>query len=52
VIIDTGSSFVITDLRSANGVQVQRQRLRPSATLADGDHIRICGHDFTFEIQP
>jgi DNA-binding SARP family transcriptional activator len=51
VIIDTGSSFVITDLRSANGVHVQDRRLRPSATLAHGDHIRICGHDFTFEIQ-
>jgi len=51
VIIDTGGSFVISDLRSANGVQVQQQPLRPSATLADGDHISICGHEFTFEIQ-
>jgi DNA-binding SARP family transcriptional activator len=51
VIIDTGTSFVITDLRSANGVRAQHQRLRPSATLADGDHIGICGHEFTFEIQ-
>jgi SARP family transcriptional regulator, regulator of embCAB operon len=52
VIIYTGTSFVIADLRSANGVHVQRQRIRTSATLADGDHIRICDHDFTFEIQP
>jgi DNA-binding SARP family transcriptional activator len=51
VIIDTGGSFVITDLGSANGVQVQHQRLRPSATLADGDHISVCGHEFVFEIQ-
>jgi SARP family transcriptional regulator, regulator of embCAB operon len=51
VIIDTGGSFVITDLQSANGVQVQHRLLRPSATLADGDHISICGHDFIFEIQ-
>jgi DNA-binding SARP family transcriptional activator len=50
VIIDTGSSFVITDLRSANGIEVQHQRLRPSATLSHGDHIRICGYRFTFEI--
>jgi SARP family transcriptional regulator, regulator of embCAB operon len=50
VIIDTGGSFVITDLKSANGVQVQERRLRPSATLADGDRICICGHQFTFEI--
>jgi hypothetical protein len=51
VIVDTGSSFMITDLRSANGVLVQGRRLHPSATLADGDHIRICGHEFTFELQ-
>jgi SARP family transcriptional regulator, regulator of embCAB operon len=52
VIIDTGSSFVITDWRSVNGVQVQGRRLQPSATLADGDRIRICGHEFTFHVQP
>jgi DNA-binding SARP family transcriptional activator len=52
VIIDTGTSFVITDLRSANGVEVQRQRIRTSANLADGDHIRIGDHEFTFEIGP
>jgi SARP family transcriptional regulator, regulator of embCAB operon len=51
VIIDTGGSFVITDLRSVNGVEVQHQPLRTSATLADGDVIDICGHEFTFEIQ-
>jgi DNA-binding SARP family transcriptional activator len=51
VIIDTGGSFVITDLRSANGVQVQNQLVRPSATLFDGDRISICGYEFTFEIQ-
>ncbi len=51
VIIDTGGSFVITDLRSANGVQVQNQLVRPSATLFAGDRISICGYEFTFEIQ-
>jgi DNA-binding SARP family transcriptional activator len=51
VIIDTGGSFVITDLRSVNGVEVQHRRLRPSVTLADGDVIGICSHEFTFEIQ-
>jgi SARP family transcriptional regulator, regulator of embCAB operon len=51
VVIDTGTSFVITDLRSANGVDVQDERIRASATLADGDRIRICDHEFTFEIQ-
>jgi SARP family transcriptional regulator, regulator of embCAB operon len=52
VIIDTGSSFVITDLGSANGVHVEGRRLHPTASLADGDHVRICGHEFTFENQP
>ncbi|MGO9156628.1 BTAD domain-containing putative transcriptional regulator [Mycobacterium sp.] len=50
VIVNTGNSFVITDLQSANGVDVADQRIRTSATLADGDRIRICGHEFTFEI--
>lgn len=50
VIIDTGGSFVMTDLRSANGVHVQDRRLHPSATLAHGDRISICGHQFTFEM--
>jgi DNA-binding SARP family transcriptional activator len=51
VIIDTGTSFVITDLRSANGVDVRGERIRGTATLGDGDRIRICDHEFTFEIE-
>jgi SARP family transcriptional regulator, regulator of embCAB operon len=50
VIVDTGNSFVIADLQSANGVDVADERIRTSATLADGDRIRICGYEFTFEI--
>jgi DNA-binding SARP family transcriptional activator len=52
VIADTGTSFVITDLRSTNGVKVQRRRIRPTAVLDDGDHICIGSHEFTFEIRP
>lgn len=52
VIIDTGTSFVIYDLRSANGVVVAGERIRGSATLADGDRFRIGDHEFQFEIQP
>jgi SARP family transcriptional regulator, regulator of embCAB operon len=52
VIIDTGGTFVISDLRSTNGVQVHGRRIRSSATLTDGDHIRIGGHEFVFEIIP
>ncbi|MBI3227111.1 MAG: FHA domain-containing protein [Mycolicibacterium cosmeticum] len=50
VIIDTGTSFVITDLRSANGVDVDGQRIRGTASLDDGDRFRICEHEFVFEI--
>jgi DNA-binding SARP family transcriptional activator len=50
VIIDTGTSYVITDLRSANGVDVNGQRIRGTATLEHGDRVRICDHEFVFEI--
>ncbi|MGO8848939.1 FHA domain-containing protein, partial [Mycobacterium sp.] len=52
VIADTGTGFVLTDLRSTNGVEVQGQRIRGSATLADGDRIRIGNQELTFEIRP
>lgn len=52
VIIDTGTNFVVTDLRSANGVEVRGERIRASVTLHDGDRIRICNHEFVFEVQP
>jgi len=52
VVSDTGTTFVITDLRSANGVYVQDRRIRGSVALADGDRIRICQHEFVFEIEP
>jgi SARP family transcriptional regulator, regulator of embCAB operon len=52
VISDTSASFVITDLRSANGVYVGDRRIRGSAALADGDRVRICRHEFVFEIEP
>lgn len=51
VIIDTGTSYVISDLRSANGVHVGGQRIRGTATLGDGDLVRICDHEFVFEIR-
>ncbi len=50
IIIDTGTSFVITDLRSANGVEVANQRIRGTAPITDGDRIRIGRHEFIFEI--
>jgi len=52
VVSDTGIGFVITDLRSANGVHVQGRRIRGSVALSDGDRILICRHEFVFEIEP
>ncbi|WP_156690008.1 ATPase/transcriptional regulator EmbR [Mycobacterium sp. Marseille-P9652] len=49
VIVDTGTNYILNDLRSSNGVYVQHQRIRATATLHDGDHVRICDHEFTFE---
>jgi pSer/pThr/pTyr-binding forkhead associated (FHA) protein len=59
VIIETGTgysinsraNYIINDLRSASGVQVRDQRIRSTATLNDGDHIRIGDHDFVFHIR-
>jgi hypothetical protein len=48
--IKTGANYIINDLRSANGVHVQNQRIRSTGTLNDGDHIRIGDHEFTFHV--
>lgn len=50
VIVDTGTGYIIDDLRSSNGVHVQDQRIRSAATLRDGDRVRICDRVFTFQI--
>ena len=52
VIIDTDANYVIYDLKSANGVYVQQQKIRSATTLKDGDEIRIGDHEFTFHIGP
>lgn len=51
VIVDTGASYVITDLRSANGVMIDGQAIQSNATLTDGGRIRIGDHEFTFEVR-
>ncbi len=50
-IVKTGADYVINDLRSANGVHVQHEKIRSTATLSDGDDIRICDHEFTFSAE-
>ena len=51
VIIDTGTSFVLIDARSANGVDLDHNRIRGSAPLSDGSHVRIGDSEFRFELQ-
>jgi len=48
-LVDTGSSFVIVDLRSANGVYVSGRRILASTTLSHGDRIGITEHQLIFE---
>ncbi|OBA70593.1 regulator [Mycobacterium sp. 1554424.7] len=50
VIVDTGTSWVINDLRSSNGVHVQDERIRSATPLQHGDRVRIGEHEFTFEV--
>jgi DNA-binding SARP family transcriptional activator len=52
VIVDTGTSWMINDLRSSNGVHVQNERIRSATTLQDGDHVRIGEHELRFEVAP
>ena len=49
VITASGTTVVITDLGSVNGVRVRGQRIDPSAELFDGDRIRIGDQEFTLE---
>ncbi|MEV4239008.1 BTAD domain-containing putative transcriptional regulator [Nocardia sp. NPDC050408] len=52
VVVDTGTSYIVCDLRSANGVHIHNQRIRGSAALTDGDRIRIGDHQLMFEASP
>jgi DNA-binding SARP family transcriptional activator len=51
-IVDTRASYLIVDTHSRNGVQVNGERIRSSATITDGSVVRIGGYEFAFEIQP
>ncbi|GAF49408.1 hypothetical protein RW1_081_00050 [Rhodococcus wratislaviensis NBRC 100605] len=49
VIVDTGASYLIRDLKSSNGIYVAGTRIANSVPLSHGDSIRIGGTEFTFE---
>lgn len=52
VINNAGTTHIITDLGSANGVHVNGVRIRATAELHDGDTIRIGGQVFVFQRYP
>lgn len=52
VINYAGTTHIITDLGSANGVHVNGQRIRATAEVVDGDTIRIGSQQFTFQKYP
>ena len=52
VVIDNGTTFVIVDMGSANGVCVLGQRIQTQAEVTEGDRIGIGDHEFTLEITP
>ena len=52
VVTDDGTTFLITDLGSANGVRVRGRRIDPSSELREGDRIRIGDQEFTLETEP
>jgi pSer/pThr/pTyr-binding forkhead associated (FHA) protein len=45
----TGDNWQILDLNSLNGVYVNGARIRRTAILQPGDHIRICGIELDVE---
>lgn len=51
VVSDTGATFVIIELRSANGVYLQDRRIRGSVALSDGHRVRIGQYEFVFETE-
>ena len=47
-IVEEDGIFLIEDLRSRNGTQVNRQSIRGRTVLNEGDEVRICDYAFTF----
>ncbi|WP_433684518.1 BTAD domain-containing putative transcriptional regulator [Nocardia sp. CA-119907] len=52
VLVDNGSSFVIKDLWSSNGVYVDGERIIDSVALTDGAVLRIGGFELVFSVVP
>jgi SARP family transcriptional regulator, regulator of embCAB operon len=51
-IVDTGAHYLIVDMNSRNGIEVDGQRITTTAVLADGSSVTIAAHRFAFKISP
>lgn len=50
-IVEDQGVFLVEDLRSRNGTQVNRQSIRGRTELRDGDEIKVCDYAFIFILQ-
>ncbi len=50
-IVEEHGVFLVEDLRSRNGTQVNRQPIRGKTELHDGDEIKVCDYAFTFMLK-
>jgi pSer/pThr/pTyr-binding forkhead associated (FHA) protein len=50
-IIEEQGLFLVEDLRSRNGTQVNRQSIRGRTELHDGDELKVCDYAFTFMLK-
>ena len=50
-IVEDQGIFLVEDLRSRNGTQVNRQSIRGRTELRDGDEIKVCDYAFVFMLK-
>jgi len=50
-IVEDHGIFLVEDLRSRNGTQVNKQSIRGRTELRDGDEIKVCDYAFVFMLK-
>lgn len=50
-IVEEHGIFLVEDLRSRNGTQVNKQSIRGRTELRDGDEIKVCDYAFVFMLK-
>ena len=51
-IVEEKGHFILEDLRSRNGTQLNRHSIRNRTELHDGDEIKVCDYTFIFMLNP